>query len=53
MDYEEEIKGMLETLATTPECGYIKNFVRRETLRTGKVVKVLLFVEIEKDDLME
>ena len=53
MDYEKEIEEMLEKLADNPDCGYIKNFVRRDTLRTGKVVKVQLLIEIDRDDVMD
>jgi len=47
MDYEKETREMLETLSNNPDCGYIKNFIKREVLKSGKVVKVQLLIEID------
>jgi len=53
LDYEKTIKEMLQTLGDNPECGYIKNFVRRDELQDGRKVKVQLLIEIDKDNYLD
>lgn len=53
MDYEKEVRHMLRTLADNPDCGYIKNFVRYESLRNGQKVRVSLLIEVDKSDPMD
>ena len=53
MDYEKQIREMLRTLADNPDCGYIKNFVRYDSLRNGQKVKVSLLIEVDKNDPMD
>lgn len=53
MNYENEIKEMLKTLSDNPDCGYIKNYVRREKLKNGKFAKVQLLIEVDRDDFLD
>lgn len=53
MDYEKVIKEMLSTLSKNPDCGYIKNYVRREKLKNGKFAKVQLLIEVDTDDFLD
>ena len=53
MNYDKEIRMMLRMLADNPECAYIKNLVRYETLRNGQKVKVSLLIEVDKSDPMD
>ena len=53
MDYDKEVRMMLRTLADNPDCGYIKNFVKYDSLRNGQKVRVSLLIEVDKSDLLD
>ena len=53
MDYDRKVRQMLRTLADNSDCGYIKNFVRYESLRNGQKVRVSLLIEVDKSDPLD
>lgn len=50
MNYELKIRQMLRTLSDNPDCGYIINFMKKDTLRNGKVVTVSILIENYKEE---